>query len=282
MTLPPHPIRAFAFDLDGTLVNSDKQLTPATKQAIARAAAFGLKLILASGRPSEGMFPLADELALATTGGYVLAYNGGRITDYRQQTVIYEQLLPTQYHAQILALSKEFGLVANTYQNGRILTTDATNPYVRYEQQCTAMEVVQPDNLLAAITGDVPKFLVVGDPAKTAAAIDSFKATLGEGVNVFFSEPFFLEVTPQGIDKGTSLSRLCQHLGLTMADVCAFGDGMNDLTMLQQAGYSVAMANASDQVKQHAQTVTLNTNDNDGVAEFINAYVDAEQDFGKI
>ena len=277
MTIPKElTIKAFAFDLDGTLVNNDKQVTPRTKTAVHAAIDAGITVILASGRPSRGMFHIARELELETRGGYILAYNGGEIIDCQTHQVVYKQLLPKPFYQDICRIAKAQGLMPLTYTNDAILTENTNDPYVLKEQACTNMAIEAVDDL-GAIDLEVVKFLVVGEPSTANAGIHALKEKFSPDLNIFFSEPYFIEVTPPGIDKAASIGRLCDTLGIAMTDVCAMGDGMNDLTMLTQAGFSVAMKNASDHVKSHAKLVTASTNDEDGLAEFIEEYLNNKQ-----
>ena len=273
MNLPNNlNIKAFALDLDGTLTNSKKDVTPDTKKAIHAAIDAGITIILASGRPSRGMFHVANELELEKLGGYILSYNGGEIIDCKTHQVVYKQMLPTDLYKDICDTAKENGLMPLTYTNDFIVTENKQDEYVLREQICVNMDIQEVSNLGTDIDHQVVKFLAVGDPIKTEACVDIFKAKFGDKINPFLSEPYFLEITPPGIDKAASILRLCEILGISMENVCAMGDGLNDLTMLGQAGISVAMENASDRVKSFAKYITK-TNDEDGVAHFINTYL---------
>ena len=128
------------------------------------------------------------------------------------------------------------------------------------------MNIRKVDNLLDALEPHPTKLLMTGDPTDMIKAEEELVEILGEKMDIFRSAPFFLELVPKGIDKAQSLLRLLSKINLTPADLMAFGDGYNDLSMLKLAGVGVAMANAAPEVRADADYVTL-SNEEDGVAE---------------
>lgn len=265
-------IKAFALDLDGTLTDSQKNITSRTKRAIHDAINKGITIILASGRPSRGMFHVAQELELESRGGYILAYNGGEIINCKTHQVVFKELLPKKFYKDICDTAKEQGLMPLTYTNDFILTENKKDDYVLKEQICTNMDIQEVANLGTDIKDEVVKFLAVGEPEKANKAIDFLREKFSSDLNIFFSEPYFIEITPLGIDKAAGIRRLCDSLDIKMKEVCAMGDGMNDIPMLEQAGFSVVMDNSSDRIKKLGNYVTK-SNDEDGVAYFIENYL---------
>ena len=135
---------------------------------------------------------------------------------------------------------------------------------------CNMPSVTVP-NFLDVINFPVPKCLIVGNPEPLAALEKKMKKDLEGKMNVFRSEPFFLELVPNGIDKARSLSVLLEELGMTREEMIAVGDGFNDLSMIQYAGLGVAMANAQEVVRQAADYITL-SNEEDGVAAVVDKF----------
>ena len=130
------------------------------------------------------------------------------------------------------------------------------------------MPVVVAKNFVAeasAIQGGATKFLIPGEPQLLVDLEAKMKEVLSNRMEIFRSAPFFLELTPKGIDKAKSLQRLLVHLGMKREDLMAFGDGFNDLSMLEYAGMGIAMGNAVDEVKAIADFITI-SNDEDGIA----------------
>ena len=150
-----------------------------------------------------------------------------------------------------------------------IVTEMPDDPYVKEESRINKMNIRRVDNLLMHLEPNPTKLLMTGEPTTMIVAEEELAEQLGDKMDVFRSAPFFLELVPKGIDKAQSLLRLLAKVNLTPADMIAFGDGYNDLSMLRLAGMGVAMSNAAPEVRSEANYVTL-SNEEDGVAVAIN------------
>ena len=235
--------KLLVLDLDGTLTNSKKEITRHTKETLIKAQEAGLKVVLASGRPTYGVAPLANELELQKYEGYILAYNGG----------------------EIIRCAKENDFAIVTYENEYVLTEKPDDEYVLKEALLNVMKIKKVDNFLEAVKHPITKCLIVGEPSRLALLEKEMYEKLKDRMGVFRSEPYFLELVPKGIDKAQSLSVLLEEIGMTKNEMIAIGDGFNDLSMIQYAGLGIAMENAQDVVKQAADFITL-SNEEDGVA----------------
>ena len=243
-------------DLDGTLTNRDKVITPKTKKALMEIQERGKKIVLASGRPTDGVMPLARELKLEKYGSYILSFNGGMITNCRTGEVVFSRLLPVEANAKIIGLAEEERVTILTYDGHTLITNDAESPYSKLENKINSMEVRQIDDLKSYVTYPVPKFLMMDDGDYLAMVEPRVKAAMGKNFSIYRSEPFFLEILPRGIDKAQSLARLLEILGLDKERMIACGDGYNDLTMIKFAGLGVAMENAVLPVRKAADYIT--------------------------
>lgn len=262
------PYSIIALDLDGTLTNSEKNITPRTFDALMKAQREGVRLVLASGRPTFGISALANQLQLADYGGYVLSYNGGRIIDWCEKTVIFSQVVDQKLVPILYNFAEKAQLPIVTYLPEAILASKNEGEYLAEEARINGMPVVVAQNFVEEamqIAGGSTKFLIPGEPELLIQLESEMKAALSEQMEVFRSAPFFLELPPKGIDKAQSLQRLLTHLGLERESLMAFGDGFNDLSMIQFAGQGVAMANAVEEVKSIADFVTT-SNEEDGIA----------------
>lgn len=262
------PYSIIALDLDGTLTNSEKIITPRTFDALMKAQREGVRLVLASGRPTFGIAALANQLQLADYGGYVLSYNGGRIIDWCEKTVIFSQVVDQKLVPILYDFAEKAQLPIVTYLLEAILASKNEGEYLAEEARINGMPVVVAQNFVEEamqISGGSTKFLIPGEPELLIQLESEMKAALSEQMEVFRSAPFFLELPPKGIDKAQSLQRLLTHLGLERESLMAFGDGFNDLSMIQFAGQGVAMANAVEEVKSIADFVTT-SNEEDGIA----------------
>lgn len=263
------PYSIIALDLDGTLTNSEKKITPRTFDALMKAQREGVRLVLASGRPTFGIAALANQLQLADYGGYVLSYNGGRIIDWCEKTVIFSQVVDQKLVPILYDFAEKAQLPIVTYLPEAILASKNEGEYLAEEARINGMPVVVAQNFVEEamqIAGGSTKFLIPGEPELLIQLESEMKATLSEQMEVFRSAPFFLELPPKGIDKAQSLQRLLTHLGLERESLMAFGDGFNDLSMIQFAGQGVAMANAVEEVKSIADFVTT-SNEEDSIAQ---------------
>lgn len=265
--------KIIAFDLDGTLTNSKKEISKATKDAIMRVQKEGIKIVLASGRPTIGMMDLAKELELSKYGGYILSYNGGNIIDVAKNQILYKREVKKEYFTRIQALMQEYDVDISTYKGEYVITNNKDNLYAQIEAKINKVTIVEEKNLFDTIKEDMPKFIFLKDAGDYLGEIEpKIRASLDDILEVYRSEPYFLEILPKGIDKAKSLERLLEILGLSREELMVFGDGYNDKSMIVFAGFGIAMANAKDEVKQVADYITL-SNDEDGIAFAIDKFI---------
>lgn len=261
-----------ALDLDGTLTNNKKEITSVVKEAIYNLRDAGKKVILASGRPTEGIYYVADELEMEKYGGYILSFNGGKIIDYKTKEIMYTQTVPERLIPGLMEFLEDTRCVVNTYKNGAIYTTDPHDQYVKKEAFITKMPVIAPMNFWEEIKdADINKFLLTADPDYAKDIVYEMANRFYGSLNIFRSEPYFIEVCPPGIDKARSLEKLLQKLGLTKEQLVACGDGYNDVTMIAYAGLGVAMDNACDEAKAKAKYICP-SNEEDGIADVIDKF----------
>lgn len=263
--------KLLVLDLDGTLTNEKKEITPHTKEVLMEAQRLGIRIILASGRPTYGIAPLAEELRLAENGGIILAFNGGRITDWATKEVLFEQYLDPSYVPQLHARAAELGFAILTYKGDSIITTRPDDEFVGIEARINRMPVIGTDDFLNDIEYPINKCLMVGAPEPLSKVEPQMKAEFPQ-LEICRSLPYFMELVPPGIDKANSLSKLLPILGIKCEEMVAMGDGYNDLSMIEYAGLGVAMSNAVDAVKEKADVVTL-SNEEDGVAYAVEKYM---------
>lgn len=263
-------------DLDGTLTNNKKEITPHTKEVLKAYQEAGGTIVLASGRPTYGVAPLADELELKKYGGYMLSFNGATIIDCRNGEAIYERWLPAGVPQQLADLAEKYHTSLLTYQGDDILTETPENQYVQKEVICTKMHVRKIEDFRREITFPVVKCMMMENGMYLAGVEEKVKAYFGGELSVLRSEPYFLEVMPQEIDKAQSLQRLLEHLSKDRSRMIAFGDGFNDCSMLAFAGLGVAMQNAQPAAKAAADLIAP-SNEDDGVAYVIESLMLGKQ-----
>ena len=268
--------KLIALDLDGTLKNSENKITPKTRAALIKAQELGIKVVLASGRPTPGLRHEAKELELDRFGGYLLSFNGAHVSDYKTKETIYEQTLTIKEAKSAYDRAKEYGLACMTYEDDVVVTEDNEDEYVIVEGNINDIEVKKIESFKDNLKNPIHKVLLTGKPEYVASIVEEFKQPYGDSLSIYRSAPFFIEVMAQGIDKAASLDRLAKSLGIKQEEVMAFGDGYNDLSMIEYAGMGISMANGVDGVKERANFITL-SNDEDGIAYALDKFLKGEE-----
>ncbi|MFB7138342.1 Cof-type HAD-IIB family hydrolase [Gottfriedia sp. NPDC056225] len=263
--------KMIVLDIDDTLLTDHHVISPRTKEALLKAQDIGVKVVLASGRPTFAMHKLAEELLLHDYGSYVLSFNGGIITDYRTKNNVYECALTKDQAHELYEISKKHNVFVHTYIENDIITEQG-NQYTDIEGELTGMPIKEVSSFTGHVQKDVVKLLMLEDPEKLAQVEKILQKELEGKISVMRSKPFFLELTNIEVDKGKSLNHLIQILGIRQDEVIAVGDGYNDLPMIKFAGLGVAMGNAPEEIKQQADYVTA-TNNEDGVAQVVEKFI---------
>ena len=263
--------KIIALDIDGTLNSSEHKILPETKDAIIAAQEKGLRVVLASGRPTPGMMNLAKELELERFGGFVLSYNGGRITNMKTKEIIHEVFLTPEEAHEIYDLAKENNVTIMAYDGDDIITEDH-DEYVQMESDINIMPLRTTDDFKKAVVKKTIKTLTTGAPEILADVEKRYIEVFGDRFSICRSMPFFLEVMPQGVNKALTLGRLLKELDMTPEDMVACGDGFNDVEMVKCAGFGVAMGNAVDEVKSVANYITR-SNDDNGIVDVLEKFI---------
>lgn len=264
--------KMLVLDLDGTLMNSKKEISPLNRTKLIEVQEKGIRIVLASGRPIYGIVPIARQLELEKYEGYILAYNGGEIIDWKTREIMYKQVLDADVIPYLYECAQAHQLTIVSYENEYVLTEHPDDEYVQKEALLNVMPVRKVDNFLEAVKHPLPKCLIVGPPERLIPLEKIMYEALKDRMGIYRSEPYFLELVPKGIDKAQSLAVLLEKLGWKREEMIAMGDGFNDLSMIKFAGLGVAMANAQPIVKENADFITL-TNDEDGVAHVIDRFL---------
>lgn len=259
-------------DIDGTLVNSEKKITPNTLNVLTELQKSGKKVALASGRPVQGIWNHAKNLGLDKFGGYILAYNGGSVIDAKTGNIIYSKYFPNELISEICNEIKNKNITINTYENDYIIEGNALNKYSDIEAKIVGMKTKFVDNFADYVNFDINKLLLAGEPNEILELERIFNERYKGVIGVFKSEAYFLELVPLNIDKAQSIDTLLNKIGIKQEECIACGDGYNDITMIQYAGLGVAMKNAIEEVRNVADIIA-DTNDNDGVAKIVKQYM---------
>ncbi len=265
--------KLLVLDIDGTLVNSKKEITPRTYEAIMKIQGMGHIVALASGRPYPGMKQFVKRLDMDKKGGYAIAFNGGMIVDCKTGKPVIEKCIPNRFIKGLYeyALDNNIGMV--TYKDDMVITGTEIDNYMQYEARLNNMPLKKVKDFLAFVDYDMIKCLMTAEPNVKAPRCEmELKKMFAPGLNVFRSEPYFIEITTNGVDKSTTLPELLKLIGISREHTICCGDGFNDATMVKFAGIGVAMGNAQQIVKDSADYIT-GTCDEDGLVEVIERFI---------
>lgn len=257
--------KLIAMDLDGTLNNDDKVITEVTRNALMEAQKKGVRLALASARPSPGLYKERDILCMRDYNGILMSYNGGRIVDASTGDVLFETAMDLQETKDVLRKLEQLPVTPILDDGKQFYVTDKNGYMVEYECWNNGMVCSEVENLADFLDFAPIKILMSVDPEKLLDVQAQIAAFLPESLTVVRTAAFYLEVIPKVINKGQGIQDICRTLDILPEEVISFGDAENDIPMLRAAGMGVAMGNARDAVKEAADMVTLSNND-DGIA----------------
>lgn len=263
--------KALVLDIDGTLTNSAKEITPATKCAIQNLMKRGQKVILASGRPTPGMRRYEEELELDRYGGYLLSFNGARIVDCRTGEIVYQRVLPLTLLPGLFHFAKKNGCGLITYLGNEVISAFPIDKYVEIEARINGLPVRKVPNFTEFVDFDINKCLMTADPEKAELLEKELQEKYGNMASIYRSEPYFIEIMPRDVDKASSLDKMLPAIGVKRENTVCCGDGFNDISMIRYAGVGVAMGNAQQAVKESADYITA-TNDEDGLVQVIEKF----------
>lgn len=268
--------KLLVLDVDGTLVNEDREISKRTLAALLKVQQMGVRIVLASGRPTYGLLPLAKTLELGNYGGFILSYNGCQIISAQNGEIVFERRINPEMLPYLEKKARKNGFAIFTYHDDTIIANDPENEYIQSEARLNNLKLIKEEEFSIGVDFAPCKCMLVSDDEEALVALEQlWKSRLNGALEVFRSEPYFLEVVPCGIDKANSLGALLEHLDIKRDEVIAIGDGVCDVTMIQLAGLGVAMGHAQDSVRVCADYVTA-TNEEDGVAQAVEKLILAE------
>lgn len=268
--------KLLVLDVDGTLLNNEKEISKRTLASLLKVQQMGTRIALASGRPTYGLMPLAKILELGNYGGFIVSYNGCQIINAQNGEILFERRINPEMLTYLEKKAHKNGFAIFTYHDDTLLTDSPNNEHIRTEAKLNNLKIIKEEDFSIAIDFAPCKCMLVSDDEEALTGLEEhWKRRLNGTLDVFRSEPYFLEVVPCGIDKANTLGALLSHLNITREEVIAIGDGVCDVNMLQIAGLGIAMGHSQDSVKVCADYVTA-SNEEDGVAQAVEKMILAE------
>lgn len=272
-------IKYIVLDLDGTLLNDDLVITEKTKKALKKVQDDGIDLVIASGRSVEGIIEYAKELGIDKHHGLIIASNGARLYDVKEDKNIFEEKLSVEDTKKVLRHLEQFELYPfilkgdDMYVDSLDKVNIDTNTHLgkinifEWEASLGDYNLIEVDNLSDFIDFPVYKINSSGDPKYIDKHLDEFTKGIEDIVYSARTLEFSVEILKCGVSKGHALEKINAKPG----EIIAFGDSMNDLEMIKYAKYGIAMKNAMDEVKENSFEITESNND-DGIYHFLNKH----------
>ena len=269
-------IKMIGLDLDGTLLNTKKELTENTRRVLREAIDAGILVLMATGRPYTG---IPTELRNFPGIHYALTSNGARVLDTDHNKLLIEQLLPMESAKKALRIFEKYDTLSEIYFDGQGYADAAKLDNVgKYHHDPNMWNYVRSTRIAVPDIWDV-----IAKENRNMDKVQALFANLNERASAWkeLSElrelelvgslNYNIEINAAGVNKGTALVALGEMLGIPRESIMACGDGDNDVHLLQEVGFGVAMANAQPQVKEAADHITA-SNDEDGVARAIEKF----------
>jgi Cof subfamily protein (haloacid dehalogenase superfamily) len=244
-------------DVDGTLLTKDKVLTDKAARAVRQLEDSGVAFTVVSSRPTIGMRFLIEPLRITLPIG---SFNGSSITD-PQLNPIEQHALPASAAQRSLEILQQFGVDVWLFTNEKWFAGNPDGEYNPLEKRTIKADPV--------VVGDFTPYLaaackIVGsssDAALLQRCEIAMQQAVGTRATVACSQSYYLDITPPGYDKGTFVEAMTKRLGIATDAVATIGDMHNDLAMFKKSGISIAMGNATDEIKRQATNVTTSNQD---------------------
>lgn len=258
-------IKAVVLDLDGTLLGSDHKITEINKKTLKKLMTQGIEVFIATGRSYDAMREYHEELNLETPA---ICYNGAKIA-YKDGRVE-EFLIEGEEFEELVKIGRETETHLNLYQDEVWKVENSKNQETKDYIEVSGLQPKEAnfDTLEKRYT---TKGLYIGDHEKLLKLEEIVKERLKDKIHTTFSKPYFLEILKGDSNKGTTMERILKGYNIELKDAIAFGDGLNDIEMLEAAGIGVAMANSFEELKKIADDIT-DSNDESGVGNYLKRY----------
>ncbi|MFD1670556.1 sugar-phosphatase [Agrilactobacillus yilanensis] len=262
-------IKLIAIDMDGTLLNDQQVISPENKAAIKAADAAGIQVVLASGRPLNGLRKYLEELNLWSEEHYTITFNGALVQENKTNATILEHTIPFETFQTFYDLSKTLNIHIHAEDKNAMYTPNKDiNRYTVLESALVDLPLFYRPLAEFEPTHRFSKVMMIDDPKLISAAGPKIPEALHDQYYIVNSTPYFIEVMNKNVSKGNAIAELASYLNIQQDEIMAIGDERNDLTMLEYAGTGVAMGNAVPQVKAIANKHTTDNNES-GVGKAI-------------
>ena len=275
-------------DMDGTLLNSQSEISDLLKETLIKLQEEGIKLVLASGRTTPAMVDYAKELEMDKHHGLIISNNGACVLDAESHEILHAETISDEDALRLFDHLNNFDLITivnneermyvkdiyadfvdvSEYFNGELTMIDIIKHEARENGRFLVSEVSEFKDVIGF---PLYKVLLAANPDYLLENYEAIAEPFKDDLLSVFTTPFYYEFTASGVDKGNTIVTVLSEMGYDKEKIIAFGDGHNDVSMLKQVGRGIAMGNAEDEVKEVADEITL-TNNEDGVVIGLRKY----------
>lgn len=269
-------IKIVVADMDGTSLGPNEAISEKNIKTILKVIDSGRDFVFASGRPTFGMNGIIKKAGLEEKINYFIAYNGGIVYDVQKDKNIYMKNIDFKIIREIYNIILENNIdISFCLHEKNLIYITQDNKELEVEVESNNQTKVFIENIDDLKDKKFMKILLVGKKSNLDIAVKKLEeSSVGEEIKMMFSLDHLLEVLPLGSDKAVALKWLSEYTNVPLSEILSIGDGENDLEMLKESGYSSAMNNAYDHVKKFADYVTKKTNNEDGLTEAVEKFIE--------
>ena len=259
-------------DLDGTLFDNEKNISEENLIAIKKCKELGVKIVIATGRPIKGVYPVLEKLGLTSDSDYVITYNGAKVFNVKTKELILSSTITGKEVKDIYYESQRIGTYFHAFRKNEELITPKKNPYTEVETNINHVPnyLFEFENIKD--NDEFLKAMMVDSDENITSAMTKVDKKFTQKYTMVRSAKIFLEFLNKNTDKGKALVALANYLNIDIKDTIAIGDAGNDIPMIERAGLGIAMENSFIEVKRKANFITK-TNLESGVAYALNKFI---------
>lgn len=261
-------IKAIALDLDGTLLNDKKEVTDRSVNILRKLYKKGIKILIVTGRPYSSTTKIIERLGIPMTA---ICYNGGKIIDTISGEILENKLLPEDVAKKLFEYIEVKKLNINIFMNEKWHANDLESESAKIYKKNSGLTPIKID-LKNFSKKNITKGVIIDKTEVLEKYKKELEDLIGKEAYITFTQPTYLEVLNKDINKGKALKRILELKNIDIKQCMAFGDAENDKEMLETVGVNVAMKDSIDELKEICAYVTKNSNDEDGVAKFLEEY----------
>ena len=266
--------KIIACDLDETLLNDERRVSPGNRAAIAKAREKGVKFVLSTGRGFPSVQGTLEEIGTKDAAGeYVISFNGGAVTENKNNRLLALKALKFDLAEDLFARGLNYDVCTHVYTVDKVYVFRLNQSEINYVNGRMELTECDEKNLKFLTGQDVVKMLFQSDDDAYLHRIEADCKDIAPLMDISFSSNRYIEFNPKGVNKGAGLLKLCSVLGVDPKDTIAIGDNFNDLSMIQAAGLGVGVQNAAPGIRGLCDVITAARYDEDAVAEVIEKYV---------